>query len=174
MFNTKSNFSLQLKLQHKQQHHVCFPPCLSFPLPSYSVTLLQKQSNTLQKRRTFCFHCSNYFKMLINVFTCRHSEFRQCRPRLLCQHTKSGQSASLLLLFCPRKLWRFAVSRRLPPVRPSGPTWRSSVVSKSPTPQYNWCKTLFHGGFSPTVNCKTTTFVPEQKNKTPPMIERIL
>lgn len=142
MFNIKSNFSLQLRLQHKRQRHVCFPPRVSFPLPLYSVTLLQKQSDTLQKRRTFCFHCANCLKMPINVFTCRHPEFRQCRRRLLCQHTKSGQPASLLL-FCPRKLRRFAVSRRLPPVRPSGPTCCSSVVSKSPTPQYNWCATLF-------------------------------
>lgn len=77
------------------------------------------------------------------TFTSCHSEFRECRLHRPCHHTKSGQSASLFLHFCPGKLWWPEVSWRLPPVQPSEPLWCPSVVSKSLMPQCNWYRTPF-------------------------------
>lgn len=88
--------------------------------------------------KTLCSLCIDSVKILSFwlVFTSPPSEFRRCRLRLPCQHTTSGQSASLFLLFlfCPWRLWRPEASRQLPPVRPSGPLWCPSVVSKYLTP----------------------------------------
>lgn len=132
-----------------------FASTSAFPLVLFAVTNSLGSVQT-HLSKTFWFICTGYLTMQqcaqLNawlVFTSRHSEFRQRRLRPPCHHTKSGQPASLfLLLFYPRKLWWPEVSRRIPPVQPSGSLWCPSVVSESLMPQYNWYTTHFHWSFS--------------------------
>lgn len=110
--------------------------------------------------KTFCSLCIDSVKILSFwlVFTSPPSEFRRLRLRLPCQHTTSGQPASLFLLFllfCPWRLWRPEASRQLPPVRPSGPLWCPSVVSKYLTPN------ITHTHLISPQNCKTESFSPK-------------